>query len=976
MGGLFSLRKPDTTTGDAVAPARGGPALRALSATVLVCGGYYAGGALGMGLRLVPGGPSEIWLPQGIVLAALLASPVRRWWLYTLALFVTHTHLTAVYNCQVPTSMMVVQFVGQMVQTAVAAMLLRPILGNPPRLESLRRMGAFIFGGTFLVPCVVQVLVVLSYLAQGYVHDFWAPWEQRVLARVSGAVIIAAPILHFAAGGLGAMRRRRVIELALLTACLSATMALLFAWKPGHPPHQWLVVVPLPFLLWSAVRFGPSGLGLHLLGVVLVALLCTKAGWGPFATGSVVQNIVALQGFFLFISIPLMLLAALVWEHARAAASLRRSQEQYRSVVEDQADLICRFLADGTYTFVNAAYCRYVQRSAEELHGRKFWQFVAEGQRASTKAFFDSITRESPVATMEYEVPGPGGGTRWMEWTDRGFFDERGRLIEVQAVGHDITDRKRAEEMIKQSEAQVRHFVRHVPAAVAMFDLDMRYLIYSPRWLTDYKLGDQDLVGRSHYEVFPEIPERWKEVHRRCLAGAVESHDNDSFARTNGSTEQMRWEIRPWRNARNEIGGIIMFTEVVTDRKRAEEEHRRLVAQARVAEALQEVDRRKDEFLAMLSHELRNPLTPIATAVEIMREREPADDSIVWARDVIGRQTAQLTRLVDDLLDVSRITLGKITLNRSALDLRPVVAQAVEAAQPLFAARHHHLAIDVPTEPLPICGDGARLTQIISNLLSNAARFTGEGGHIALTVRREGARVVLSVKDDGVGIPPEMREKVFDMFTQIEWPAQRKQEGLGIGLALVKRLVEMHDGDIEARSDGPGCGSELVVSLPIAPDHRDGRQAHQGHQGQNDLTLAEAVAPGPGDAAGGSRPERILVVDDNVDAAEGLSRLLRMRAHEVRVEYDGLAALAAARDMNPDVVFLDIGLPKMDGLEVAKILRARADGPRPLLVAMTGFGQAKDRARTAAAGFDHHLTKPVDPNLLQSLMQTARGARA
>ena len=880
-----------------------------------------------------------------------------------MALLPTHVQLTADFNPHVPASMMFVQFAGQFVQAAVAAALLRPILGNPPRLDSLRRMGAFIFGGTFLVPFVVQAVVVGIYLAGGFVHDFWAPWQQRVLARMSGAVIVAAPILYFAANGLAGIRRRprRVAELVLLTACLIAAMPLLFAWKPGHPPHQWLVIVPLPFLLWSAVRFGPGALGLHLLVVVLVAVVCTKAGRGPFATGSVAEIIVALQGFFLFISIPLMLLAALVWQHAQAAASLRRSQEQYRSVVEDQSDLICRFLADGTYTFVNAAYCRYFQRSAEELIGQKFWQFLPAYQRPISEAFLAAITPENPVASIEQQVAGPGGEGRWMEWTDRGFFDERGRVVEFQAVGHDITDRKRAEEVIKQSEEQVRHFVRHVPAAVAMFDRDMRYLIYSPRWLTDYKLGDQDLVGRSHYEVFPEIPERWKEVHRRCLAGAVEVNDDDSFVRTDGSTDWLRWEVRPWRNARNEIGGIIMFTEVITERKRAEEEHRRLVAQARVAEALREVDRRKDEFLAMLSHELRNPLAPIAMAVEIMRLQEPGDDSIVWARDVIARQTAQLTRLVDDLLDVSRITLGKITLNRSALDLRPIVAQAVEAVQPLFTARHHNLAIDVSAEPLPIWGDGARLTQIISNLLNNAARFTADGGHIVLAVRREGARVVLSVKDDGIGIPPDMRERVFDMFTQIEWPGQRKQEGLGIGLALVKRLVEMHDGDIEARSAGAGCGSELVVRLPIAEDDR---------------AIADGAAAGARDAASGPRPERILVVDDNVDAAESLSRLLRLQAHEVRVAYDGLAALAAARDMNPDVVLLDIGLPKLDGLEVARSLRARGDGPRPLLVAMTGFGQAEDRARTAAAGFDHHLTKPVDPKLLQTLLQTARGARA
>jgi len=964
MRGLLSLRATDSLAGVPVLPARGNPVRRALIATLLVCGGYFAGGAVGMGLRLVPGGASEIWLPQGILLAALMTAPFSRWWLYTLALLPTHMYLTSIYNPQVPAAMMYVQFAGQIVQAAVAAALLRPFLGNPPRLDSLRRMSVFIFGATFLVPCAVQAVVVGAYLASGFVHEFWAPWQQRVLARMAGAVIIAAPILHFAANGLAPIGRqpRRVAELALLTGCLSAAIPLFFMGEAGHAPHQWLVIIPLPFLLWSAVRFGPGALGLHLLVVLMAALLCTKAGRGPFVTGSVAQIIVALQGFFLFISIPLMLLAALVWQYQRAVASLRRSKEQYRSVVEDQSDLICRFLADGTYTFVNAAYCRYVQRSAEELAGQTFWQLVPAYLRTHTEAFLAAITPEKPFGSIEYEVAGPGGEARWMEWTDRGFFDDRGRLIEFQAVGHDITDRKRAEEVIKQSEEQVRHFVQHVPAAVAMFDREMRYLIYSPRWLTDYKLGDQDLVGRSHYEVFPEIPERWKEVHRRCLAGAVAVHDDDSFLRTNGSTELLRWEVRPWRNARNEIGGIIMFTEVITERKRAEEEHRQLVAQARVAEALREVDRRKDEFLAMLSHELRNPLAPIAMALEIMRLREPADDSMMWARDVIGRQTAQLTRLVDDLLDVSRITLGKITLNRSALDLHPIVAQAIESSQPLLTARHHHLAIDVSAEPLPIWGDGARLTQIISNLLNNAARFTPEGGHIVLAVRREGARVVLSVRDDGIGIPSDMRERVFDMFTQIVSPGQRKQEGLGIGLALGKRLVEMHDGEIEARSEGPGRGSELVVRLPIAADDRTLRM------------LADRAAGG--DGAAELRPERILVVDDNIDAAEALSRLLRLQAHEVRVAYDGPAALAAARDMNPDVVLLDIGLPEMDGLEVAKSLRARGDGPRPLLVAMTGFGQAEDRARTAAAGFDHHLTKPVDPKLLQSLMQTARGAGA
>ena len=246
-----------------------------------MCGGYYAGGAIGMEMRLVPGGPTEIWLPQGILLAALLTAPVRRWWLYAAALLPTHVHLTAAFSPHVPASMMFVQFAGQFVQAAVAAALLRPILGNPPRLDSLRRMGTFIFGGTFLVPLVVQAVVVGIYVASGFVHDFWGPWQQRVLARMSGAVIVAAPILSFAANRWEGIRRRprqirQVAELVLLTACLCVALPVLFAWKPGHPPHQWLVIVPLPFLLWSAVRFGPGTLGLHLLVVVLVAVVCTR----------------------------------------------------------------------------------------------------------------------------------------------------------------------------------------------------------------------------------------------------------------------------------------------------------------------------------------------------------------------------------------------------------------------------------------------------------------------------------------------------------------------------------------------------------------------------------------------------------------------------------------------------------------------------------------------------------------------------
>src|SRR5581483_6278649 len=254
----------------------------------------------------------------------------------------------------------------------------------------------------------------------------------------------------------------------------------------------------------------------------------------------------------------------------------------YRAVVEEQTELICRFRPDGTCTFVNAALCRVFRRSAAETVGRRMWDFLAAEHHEATRQYLASIMVDHPVASYEYGVEGSPGGSRWMHWTTRGFFDDRGVITEYQAVGRDITERKRAEIAARESESQLRSFIEHSPAAVAMFDRDMKYLVYSRRWLKDYELADESLVGRSHYDVFPEVPDRWKDAHRRCLTGAVECCDQDEFVRRDGSVEWLRWETRPWRDVHGEIGGIILFTEVITERKRADEELRELESQREV----------------------------------------------------------------------------------------------------------------------------------------------------------------------------------------------------------------------------------------------------------------------------------------------------------------------------------------------------------------------------------------------------------
>ncbi len=368
-------------------------------------------------------------------------------------------------------------------------------------------------------------------------------------------------------------------------------------------------------------------------------------------------------------------------------------------------------------------------------------------------------------------------------------------------------------------------------------------------------------------------------------------------------------------------------------------------------EALKDADRRKDEFLAMLAHELRNPLAPVRNAVEIMRTRAPGDPELRWCRDVIERQVDQLTRLVDDLLDVSRITRGSIRLQLAPVDLATVVTGAVETSRPLIDARRHQLSVELPADPVRIEGDLARLTQVVANLLNNAAKYQEEGGQIRLQVESDGQEAVIRVRDHGMGIPPEMLAKVFDLFSQLEGTVDRAQGGLGIGLSLVKNLVEMHRGRVEALSEGRGLGTEVVVRLPC---------------------LASGIGAGAGAEAGvaaeAPRPcLSILVVDDNQDGAESMARLLRRAGHGVQVAYDGREALEMATAGRPAVVLLDIGLPEMDGYQVCQ--RLRQEGlSGALIVAMSGYGQDEDRRRSQQAGFDHHLVKPVSPTELLALL--------
>ena len=452
----------------------------------------------------------------------------------------------------------------------------------------------------------------------------------------------------------------------------------------------------------------------------------------------------------------------------------------------------------------------------------------------------------------------------------------------------------------------------------------------------------EEILGR-HFSVFyPEEgrsqgwPERELATAREC--GRFE--DEGLRVRKDATTFWAHVVVTPMYAAGGELRGYAKVTRDLTDRRRAE--------------ALEKAGRQTNEFLAMLAHELRNPLAPIRNALHLLAKKATTDPAELWVRDVLQRQTAQLTRLVDDLLDVSRITRSTVALSKSAVDLRKVVRDAVDGSMQWLEARNHELVLALPEERLEVDADPVRLNQVIQNLLHNAAKFTPDKGRIEVRAARSGKDVLVSVKDNGIGMSAELTKSAFQLFKQGGQGLDRPEGGgLGVGLTLVERMVALHGGSVEARSEGAGKGSEFVVRLA----------ARQSASPQPVEAASEAPVAGAG--------RRVLVVDDNLDAANALRYLLENDGHEVKLALDGPSGLALAREFRPDALLLDIGLPRLNGYEIARQVRGDPRLASTTIIAVTGYGQPQDRERSAAAGFDHHLTKPVEFRVLQRLLRLA-----
>ena len=521
--------------------------------------------------------------------------------------------------------------------------------------------------------------------------------------------------------------------------------------------------------------------------------------------------------------------------------------------------------------------------------------------------------------------------------------DGAGEIRGAVGICLDVTGLREAERAAARSEEQFRALVRA--------GTDVVYRM-SPDWGEMRYLEGREFIADTH-----EPSRSWLETYvdpedRPLVLAAIEGAIREKsvfelehrIRRVDGSLGWASSRAIPILDAGGEVVEWLGTVGDITARREAEAERERLIEQ------LKDADRLKDEFLAMLAHELRNPLAAISNAVQLAGRSRAAEHQ-EWSRAVVEAQTKNLSRMIDDLLDVSRITRGKIELRREPVVLRDVVESAVEVVRPLVAEREHRLVLDLNPTPLWVDGDPTRLEQVAVNLLNNAAKYTHSGGRITVTSYVEGPEAVLVVEDTGEGMPPELLARAFDMFAQGDRTAARGEGGLGIGLTLVRSLVELHGGSVRAESEGPGRGTRVTVRLPLA--------------------LPGVVPPAEGEPlpeAVTVRCSRILVVDDGADSARGMARFLTLLGHDVRVAYDGPSAIEAARELRPEFVLLDIGLPGMDGYEVARRLRREPSCRASVIIAVSGYGREEDRRRSKEAGFDHHLVKPVVFDTLVSLI--------
>jgi PAS domain S-box-containing protein len=630
---------------------------------------------------------------------------------------------------------------------------------------------------------------------------------------------------------------------------------------------------------------------------------------------------------------------------------LRESEGRLAALVEAVPQLVWTARPDGEVDFANRRWYEYTGLTPEQTMGSGWAAAVHSDDRERTLAAWQASLQSGEPVEIEYRLRSADGQHRWQLVRGVPVKDGEGRVLKWFGTITDIHDHKRTE----ADRQKLVTLAENSTDFIGMCDLEGVPFYINRAGLEMVGLEGIENARRTPVREF-FFPEDQPRIINEFFPSVLERGDGEIEVRfrhfKTGEALWMLYRVFSLTDPQGHRVGLATVSRDITQRRHLEDNLRQLAAD------LSEADRRKDEFLATLAHELRNPLAPIRNALQIIRlssDRGAREQ----ARTLMERQLVQMVRLVDDLMDVSRITRGKLELRKERVRLAAVVSSAVETSRPFIKEMGHELIVTLPKQPIIVDADLTRLAQVFMNLMNNAAKYSDRGGHIRLTAERQGSDVVVSVKDTGIGIDADQLPRIFELFTQVDRSLEKSQGGLGIGLSLVRRLVELHNGRIEARSEGPGKGSEFIVRLPVV----DGVSRPQAAGGEEDQTIVKSSL-------------RILIVDDNRDGADSLAMMLRVMGNDTRTAYDGQEGVDVAEEFRPDVLLLDIGLPKLNGYEACRRIREQAWGKCVTLIAVTGWGQDEDRCRSHDAGFDHHMVKPVDPQALMKMLSGLQALKA
>jgi PAS domain S-box-containing protein len=999
------------------------------TAALAVC--YFLAAKVSLLLATPPGYATAVWPPSGIAVAALLLYGVRVWPGVWLGALLANATITPSLGLAAAIA------TGNTLEATLGALLVQRLLDSQhefPRAESVFRFAIVAaLAAAVAATSGVSSLALMGQLPSGAWLENWYTWW---LGDFTG-IIVVAPLLLAWLGGRQQLRHSHPLEVVTFAGLFSFAFATIFVlgWWVGTDIARSLIFLLIPFMAWAGCRFDQRTVTASILVATGVAVSATMNNLSPFEFSSHNQALLTLLAFTSTVALMGLVLSALTRESREALDTLRRGSEQLEATVADRTqDLentnrdLARDIAEKerlatglalveriratqmrvTTALLDATSLEQAIRGAmrslcEDLGWAigQTWQVDPDAQILQLTSSWP--TGESALVAHSLAVrPRRGEGLPGRCWQreaivwvedvleDPEFLRKRGardaglrgavafplvagaevlgvmeffsharetpqpELVHMlSAIGHQLGEyivRSRAQLLLRQSEERFRVLVQGVKEyAIFMLEPDGRVATWNPGAERIKGYRAEEIIGVHFSRFFPpedllaDKPDR--ELAAATRVGQVQAEG--WRVRKDGSRFWASTLLTALHDENGRLRGFAKVTRDMSDRKRLE--------------ALEEAGRHTREFLATLAHELRNPLAPIRNAVSVMRMRTVVDPQLRACRDIVGRQVEHLARLVDDLFDLSRITTGKVALQRKPIDATSAVTHAVECVRPFIDVRKQTLQIGLPEAPIMIYGDLTRLSQVVQNLLHNAAKYTPPGGRIELSLRREADSAVIRVQDNGIGIAPELLPKVFDLFLQGEKSVDPADSGLGIGLTLVRELVELHGGRVSASSEGPGRGAEFVVRIPCLP--------------ASDVATLPPSTGVVSQAPGASEKRRILVVDDNRDSAESMALLLRLSGHQTWLAFDGPTAVSLAAEHSPDTVVLDIGLPGMDGYQVAAKLRELPQTSNSLLIALTGYGQEEDLRQAKAAGFSEHFVKPVNPESLFRAMERHRRGR-